>query len=121
VRALVRTPGKARRLPPEAQVVRGDVTRPDTLRGAVDGVDAVVFTLGSDGAGKVAAESVDYGGVRNVLGALGSQKARIALMTSIGVTNRPLRVFQGAGVEHRFNRFPAILFLQQRRKCRWRG
>jgi len=88
VRALVRTPGKARRLPPDAQVVLGDVTRPDTLPGAVDGVDAVVFTLGSDGAGKVGAESVDYGGVRNVLGALGSRKARIALMTAIGVTNR---------------------------------
>jgi uncharacterized protein YbjT (DUF2867 family) len=36
----------------------------------------------------VGAESVDYGGVRNVLAALGSRKARIALMTSIGVTNR---------------------------------
>jgi uncharacterized protein YbjT (DUF2867 family) len=35
-----------------------------------------------------AAESVDYGGVRNVLAALGSRTARIALMTSIGVTNR---------------------------------
>src|SRR5271166_4622643 len=88
VRALVRTPGKARRLPLEAQVVCGDVTRPDTLTAAVDGVDAVVFTLGSDGAGKVGAESVDYGGVRNVLDALGSRTARIALMTSIGVTNR---------------------------------
>ena len=88
VRALVRTLGKARRLPPKAQVVPGDVTRPDTLPGAVDGVDAIVFTLGSDGAGKVGAESVDYGGVRNVLGALGSRTARIALMTSIGVTNR---------------------------------
>ena len=88
VRALVRNPGKARQLPPEAQVVVGDVTRPDTLPGAVDGVDAIVFTLGSDGAGKVGAESVDYGGVRNVLAALGSRTARIALMTSIGVTNR---------------------------------
>ncbi len=54
----------------------------------MDGVDAIVFTLGSDGAGKMGAESVDYGGVRNVLRALGSRKARIALMTSIGVTNR---------------------------------
>jgi uncharacterized protein YbjT (DUF2867 family) len=88
VRALVRTSGKARRLPPEAQVVLGDVTRPDTLAAAVDGVDAVVFTLGSDGAGKVGAESVDYGGVRNVLGALVSRTVRIALMTAIGVTNR---------------------------------
>ena len=81
-------PVKARQLRPEAQVIIGDVTRPDTLFEAVDGVDAVVFTLGSDGAGKVGAESVDYGGVRNVLRALGSRMARIALMTSIGVTNR---------------------------------
>ena len=88
VRALVRAPSKTRRLPPDAQVVPGDVTRPDTLPGAVDGVNAIIFTLGSDGAGKVGAESVDYGGVRNILGALGSRTARIALMTSIGVTNR---------------------------------
>jgi uncharacterized protein YbjT (DUF2867 family) len=88
VRALVRNPAKARQLPSEAQVVLGDVTRPDTLSNAVDGVDAIVFTLGSDGAGKVGAERVDYGGVRNILGALGPRKPRIALMTSIGVTNR---------------------------------
>ena len=88
VRALVRNPAKARQLPSEAQVVLGDVTRPDTLSNAVDGVDAIVFTLGSDGAGKVGAEHVDYGGVRNVLRALGPRKPRIALMTSIGVTNR---------------------------------
>ena len=88
VRALVRNSGKARRLPPEAQVVVGDVTRPETLSGAVEGVDAIVFTHGSAGGGKVGAETVDYGGVRNVLAALGSRPARIALMTSIGVTNR---------------------------------
>jgi uncharacterized protein YbjT (DUF2867 family) len=88
VRALVRTPEKARELPRGAQVVLGDVTRPDTLPSAVEGVDAIVFTLGSDGAGKAGAESIDYGGVRNVLAALGSRTARIALMTSIGVTNR---------------------------------
>jgi len=88
VRALVRNPAKARQLPSEAQVVLGDVTRPDTPSNAVDGVDVIVFTLGSDGAGKVGAERVDYGGVRNVLRALGPRKSRIALMTSIGVTNR---------------------------------
>ena len=88
VRALVRNPGKAGRPPNEAQVVIGDVTKPETLSGAVDGVDAIVFTLGSDGTGKVGAENVDYGGVRNVLNALGSRTARVALMTSIGVTNR---------------------------------
>jgi uncharacterized protein YbjT (DUF2867 family) len=87
-RALVRDPGKARNLLPETEVVVADVTRPETLPRAVSGVDAVVFTLGSDGKGKVGAESVDYGGVRNVLSALGSRTVRIALMTSIGVTNR---------------------------------
>jgi uncharacterized protein YbjT (DUF2867 family) len=88
VRALVRNPAKARELPSEARVVVADVTRPETLSNAFDGVDAVVFTLGSEGAGKVGAENVDYGGVRNVLRALGKRTARIALMTAIGVTNR---------------------------------
>jgi uncharacterized protein YbjT (DUF2867 family) len=88
VRALVRTASKTRELPQEAQVVIGDVTRPETLPAAVKDIDGIVFTLGSDGQGKLGAENVDYGGVCNVLRALGSHKARIALMTSIGVTNR---------------------------------
>ena len=88
-RALVRDLGKARRLlPADVQLVVGDVTRPNTLPAVVDGVDAVVITLGSDGAGRVGAEDVDYGGVRNILAALGERPVRIALMTSIGVTNR---------------------------------
>ena len=62
VRALVRDSAKARQLPAAAGVVVGDVTRPGTLAAAVDGADAVVFTLGSDGSGKAGAESVDYGG-----------------------------------------------------------
>ena len=88
VRALVRTPSKARRFPARVEVIPGDVTRPETLTAAVAVVDAIVFTLGSDGEGKVGAETVDYGGVRNILRALGSGKPRIALMTAIGVTNR---------------------------------
>jgi len=89
VRALVRNPANARELPTNAQIVTADVTRPDALSGVTDDIDAIVFTLGSDGAGKVGAETVDYGGVRNILRALGSRKkGRIALMTSIGVTNR---------------------------------
>jgi uncharacterized protein YbjT (DUF2867 family) len=87
VRALLRTTNKARQVNAQAQVIVGDVTRPDTLRDAVVGVDAIVFTLGSNGLGKAGAEAVDYGGVRNVLGALDSQNVRIALMTSIGVTD----------------------------------
>jgi uncharacterized protein YbjT (DUF2867 family) len=87
VRALVRTAGKGHRFPRGANVIVGDVTLPATLAAAVDGVDAVVFTHGSNG-GKVETENVDYGGVRNVLSALCSRKVRIALMTAIGVTNR---------------------------------
>jgi uncharacterized protein YbjT (DUF2867 family) len=88
VRALARSKSKANQFSSEVQIIVGDVTRQEILVSAVEGIDAVVFTLGSDGKGKVGAEAVDYGGVRNVLKALGSRGVRIALMTSIGVTNR---------------------------------
>ncbi|QND45597.1 SDR family oxidoreductase (plasmid) [Rhizobium lusitanum] len=86
VRVLVRNRTKLRPTP-EVDVVVGDLTQPDTLLAAVDGVDAIVFTHGSHG-GASAAEAVDYGGVRNILAALGNRQVRIALMTSIGVTDR---------------------------------
>ena len=88
VRALVRSEAKGRGLPKQAEIMVGDLTKPESLGAAVDGVDAVVFTHGSDGGGKVGSETVDYGGVLNVLMALGSKPVRIALMTAIGVTNR---------------------------------
>ena len=88
VRALVRSSPKVRQLPREAETVIGDLTRPETLAAALDGVDAIVFTHGSDGGSKAASESIDCGGVRNILAALGTSKVRVALMTSIGVTNR---------------------------------
>lgn len=88
VRALVRDASKARTLEPGAQAVIGDLTRPETLAAAVEGINAIVFTHGSEGQGKVGAERVDYGGVRNVLAALAGRRVRIALMTAIGVTNR---------------------------------
>ncbi len=92
VRALARNSQKARKLPAQASAVIGDLTHPDTLAAAVEGVDAIVFAHGSDGGGKLGAEAVDYGGVRNVLATLGSRLGsrtpRIALMTAIGVTNR---------------------------------
>jgi uncharacterized protein YbjT (DUF2867 family) len=54
----------------------------------VAGIDAVIFVHGTYGGDQGAAEAVDYGGVRNVLVALGDRKVRIALMTAIGVTDR---------------------------------
>ena len=86
-RVLVRDPDRAPGLPDAVDVVVGDLTRPETLGAAVDGLDAVVVTHGAHG-GKDETERVDCGGVRNVLEALGSRPARIALMTAIGVTNR---------------------------------
>ncbi|WP_069628762.1 SDR family oxidoreductase [Streptomyces niveus] len=89
VRALVRDTAKgARVLAKEAELVVGDVTRPETLIGAVDGADAIVLTLGSFGTGDSSPEAVDYAGVRNILTALRGQRPRVTLMTSIGVTGR---------------------------------
>lgn len=86
VRALVRAAPRAS-LASGADLAIGDLTRAETLVGALHGVDAVIFTHGSNG-GKEAVELVDYGAVRNVLTALKGRRVRIALMTSIGVTNR---------------------------------
>ena len=88
VRALARDPKKARRLLPGVEVLGGDLALPETLPAAVEGVGTIIFTHGSDGGSKAEAERVDYGGVRNVLAALGGRSVRISLMTSIGVTNR---------------------------------
>lgn len=87
VRALVRRSNAARQFPSSAELVIGDLTRAETLHAALAGIDAIVFTHGSHG-GAEGMEAIDYGGVRNVLRALGGQQVRIALMTSIGVTNR---------------------------------
>src|SRR6478672_789775 len=40
VRVLARNPGAAR-LPPQVEVVRGDLTLPETLDGCLDGIDTV--------------------------------------------------------------------------------
>jgi uncharacterized protein YbjT (DUF2867 family) len=88
VRALVRSLDRGAVLPDSAELVVGDVTRPESLAAAIEGVDAIVFTLGSDGLGAAGARNIDYAGVRNVLAALHGRPVRVALMTAIGVTNR---------------------------------
>ena len=57
--ALVPSPEKARRLPAKAESVIGDLTRPDTVAAAVKDIDAIIFTHGSDGAGKAGSETVE--------------------------------------------------------------
>lgn len=67
--------------------VRGDLTDSASLADAVRDTDAVIFTHGTHGA-EAGYRDVDYGGVRNVLEAVGDRPVRIALMTAIGVTYR---------------------------------
>ena len=87
VRALIRDTGRVAQIPAGAEPVLGDLTRVETLADAVDGVDAVIFTHGSHG-GPGQAEAVDYGAVRNTLLALNGRRARLALMTAVGTTDR---------------------------------
>jgi uncharacterized protein YbjT (DUF2867 family) len=87
VRALMRNAGQAADFPDGVEIVIGDLTKSDSLGPAVDGIDAVVFTHGSNGS-PPGPEAVDYGAVRNVLVALRGRPVRIALMTAIGVTDR---------------------------------
>lgn len=71
----------------DVTTVAGDLTDPTTLAAAVEGIDAVVFTHGTHGS-EAGVRDVDYGGVRNVLEAIGHRRVRVALMTAIGVTYR---------------------------------
>lgn len=87
MRVLVRHATQAGQFPSEVEVSVGDLTSTASLADAVDGVDAIVFTHGSNGRAP-GPEAVDYGAVRNVLDALKGREARIALMTAIGVTDR---------------------------------
>jgi uncharacterized protein YbjT (DUF2867 family) len=87
VRALVRDSSRAARLP-AVEVVIGDVTKPESITPALEGIDAVVLTVNADGQGKEAAEAVYYRGVRDLIVAIARRPVRVALMTTIGVTER---------------------------------
>lgn len=82
--ALVRNPGQASLFPERTRIAVGDLKDPGSLHDATVGVTGIVFTHGTYG-GPEEAEAVNYGAVRNVLYALRTP-ARIALMTTIGVT-----------------------------------
>lgn len=84
-RALVRDPNQAGLFPAGVKVIVGDLTRAETLHEAVAGVTGIVFTHGISGNDPRGAEQVNYGAVRNVLSVL-KTPARIALMTTVGVT-----------------------------------
>lgn len=85
-RALVRDDSKAGMFPDEVEVVVADTSRPETLGRAVDGVSGVVFTQGTYVESE--AKEANYLPVLSVLRALAvlRRPARIALMTTVGVT-----------------------------------
>ena len=61
---------------------------PETLTDLPKDIDAIIFTLGSDGRRRIGARAIDYGGVRNIYGIIQDTPVRIGLMTTIGVTER---------------------------------
>ncbi len=86
--ALVRNKHKIKWLPRGTEIFYGDVSLPETLTGLPTDIDAIIFTLGSDGQGRIGARAIDYGGVRNILRLVKGRSVRISLMTIIGVTER---------------------------------
>jgi uncharacterized protein YbjT (DUF2867 family) len=88
---LARDPDRAARLlEREIEIVRGDLTRPETLLPAVDGVDHIIFTAGAP-SGRYApgrlVRQTDYQGVLDTLAAARHTRfhGRFLYMNSIGI------------------------------------
>ena len=76
VRALVRDAERARQiLPAEADLAAGDVTRPESLREVIRGVDAAILTHGVEG-DEEKIEAVSYRGVRDLRADVGRRGHR---------------------------------------------
>ena len=92
VRAVVRDAARRAGLPSGIDVVVGDLTQPETLRGAASGMDALVFTAGvtQRPAGERVIKAVEYDGVRAALAAAQGDgfSGQVLYMTALGV-NRP--------------------------------
>ena len=96
VRALARDPGSAgQRLGAAVEVIRGDITKPDTLPPALREVTHVVFTAGVH-SGRFAREDfvklTDYEGVTNTLSAArgAGLRGRFIYMNALGITTPSL-------------------------------
>jgi uncharacterized protein YbjT (DUF2867 family) len=95
VRALARDPRKARGvLSDNAEIVEGDVTRPETLRPAMPGIRHVIFTAGvtKRPASERSIIAVEYEGVKNTLAAArdAGVAGRFLYMTALGVTRHSI-------------------------------
>jgi uncharacterized protein YbjT (DUF2867 family) len=92
LRAVVRNPTRLQGLQQKVEVVQGDLTQPDTLRGAAVGIDQIVFTAGvtQRPAPEALIKATEYEGVRAALDAAKQDgfHGRFLYMTSLGV-NKP--------------------------------
>ncbi len=101
VRALVRNEAKAKdRLSSAVEIVLGNVTKPETLRSAINAVDHIIFTAGVTKRPaeflpaaltlsiERLVEATEYKGVKNTLAAASEAgfRGRFLYMTSIGIT-----------------------------------
>lgn len=79
-----------------AEVVVGDVRRPETLRGACAGADVVVSAVhGFAGPGRVSPRTVDDRGNGNLIAAAQRSGARMVLLSVVGAArNHPMELFQ---------------------------
>ena len=99
VRVLARDPLRARRcIDPSVEVIAGDITNPDTLPRAIDGVGHIIFTAGMR-SGRPATESrvkaTEYEGVVNTLTTAkrAGFAGRFLYLTSSGATGRSFATF----------------------------
>jgi uncharacterized protein YbjT (DUF2867 family) len=98
VRALARDLSSARdALGGQAEVVHGDITKPETLRPAIDGASHIIFTAGvtKRPASERSIIAVEYDGVRNTLDAAraSSFRGRFLYMTAMGVARHSIESF----------------------------
>jgi uncharacterized protein YbjT (DUF2867 family) len=98
VRVLARDPAAAaKRLGSGAEVVKGDLTQPDTLPAALRNVRHIIFTAGVRSGrfvGERTVRATEYEGMLHTLEAARSEgfRGRFVYMTTIGVTQSSLLV-----------------------------
>jgi uncharacterized protein YbjT (DUF2867 family) len=95
VRALARNEAKAKaKLNSAVEIVLGDITKPNTLPGAMKDADCIIFTAGvtQRPATERLIVATEYEGVKNTLAAArdAAFNGRFLYMTSIGVTKSSL-------------------------------
>ena len=99
VRVLARDPpAAARRLGANVEIVRGDITQPETLPRALDGVRHIIFTAGCRSGHPVGPRQIrrtQYEGMSNTLNATARAgfDGRFLYMTSSGVGSRSFWAF----------------------------